>query len=136
MAQGKGKKRKRIKIRVPCFGVDIDQDEEDALSLPPKFATYQKIEMKDIKHQQLVRDTKLRHGNLDRCYDEKGERIPEEEIPMTPEEEIRAEQHRMVFDHEKKDLDFRCLWPTGVKLNPRVMIPRAKDTKDEREKRM
>ena len=42
----------------------MDNDEISALSLPPDFAMYQEVEKVTLKHQQELRDTKMRYGML------------------------------------------------------------------------
>ena len=36
VATGSGEQRQRIRTKVPAFGVRLDEDEIDCLSLPPK----------------------------------------------------------------------------------------------------
>ena len=138
VAEGRGANRKRIRMEIPVYaGVKISEDEIDALSLPPKYATYQAIKILRIKHQQQLRDAKFRYGMLDKVYDQDGNVIPEEAEELTQHEEVLAEQYRQVFDPENKELDFRRLRPTDVKSNPRVFIPKPrKNNKDEEELRV
>ena len=71
--RGRGKDRKRIKIKIPVYGkIDLDEDETDALSIPPKFALFQKLNILDLRHQQQVRDAKVRYGMMDRDFDLEG----------------------------------------------------------------
>ena len=134
LAQGRGKARKRIKIQIPVYGgVTLDDNERDALSLPPKFAQYEKLRMTKIKHQQFIRNSKLRFSMRDRDYNEKGEDVTPPEEPLSMEQQVKEQEYREVYNKDTKTLDFRKLRPTDVKSNPRVCLPTPGPPKQEAE---
>ena len=124
IARGRGPDRKRVKIEIPVYGgVVLDQDERDALSLPPKFAQYEKVRLLKLKHQQFVRDTKLRYSMKDRDFDLEGNDVTPEEEEVSVQQEVRDQEFREPYNPDKCSLDFRKLRPTDVKSNPKSYIP-------------
>merc|ERR1711954_1791 len=73
MVKGSGPSRKRLKIEVPIYGeVQVDKDEKNAASLPPKFTLIKKLLMEEIKVERTICNTKIRWNRKGQLVDEKG----------------------------------------------------------------
>ena len=89
----------RITVQVPVHDeVKIDEDEMDALSLPPNLATQPKVDKTKSRTQQEIRDSKIRYGIMNQDYGQEGKQDTEEhQENKSPEEEILEEQHRLTM---------------------------------------
>ena len=127
------KDRKRIHTKVNTYDVKADQNEKDALALPPKFMCYPKVDIEDIHLNTEMAKTKSRYDRMGRDFTPEGEEVTEEGEKKTMEERVEDEEHREKFNYTKKTLDFRKLRPTDVKNCPKIKMPKARTTKEELE---
>ena len=132
MAKGSGPSRKRLKIEVPIYGeVQVDEDEKNAASLPPKFTLFKKLLMEEIKVQRDICNTKIRWNRKGQLVDEKGDVIWDPEDPQTDEEVVLQNNQNEVYDPITKTIDFRKLKATLIKNNPRVKMPKPRPAIEE-----
>ena len=137
MSREEGKEEKRIKVKIPVYGnVALDEDERDALSLPPKFAQYENIKLLRLKHQQYIRDSKLRYEMKNKDFDPKGRDVTPKEEQQTEEQDIRDQEDREVYNMDTGTIDFRKQRPTDVKSNPKVHLPKPGPLRQEAEIKM
>ena len=113
--------------------VELDEQELDALKLPPKTAVYSKIKMKDIRLQEDICSNKQRWGRIGMLRDMKGTLIVEEEEVKTDEQILEENKYRETYDPDTKTIDFRKVRATDVKNNPRVCLPPARPVREEAE---
>ena len=138
IAEGTG--RQRIYDRtVPKYGnPPLDDDEEAAMQLPPKFCTFGRIEEKDSRYDRALCQTKLRWGRMTRGSPKEQEEEAQasaEGVQRTLEEkmddDIVENSSREVFDRDRRILDFRKLRVTDMKNNPRVQLPSPRPPAEE-----
>ena len=134
MAKGSGENRRRLEIVIPVFGrVQLDMDEENVLKLNPKFKLFPKVVFNLIKKQTGIANHKARWDKLSRLWDKDGNEIVEELVKKTPEEKLADENHREVWDPDKNEIDFGKIRASDVKNNSKVMLPKARNMKEEAE---
>ena len=68
----------------------LDRDEQDALSLPPKYCIFGDIKIEEIPLEKECSFAKARYDRMDRVYDEMGnEVIIDDEVKETMEGKIK-----------------------------------------------
>ena len=103
-----------------CYGgVELSDDEEKVLCLPPKFAVYEKVDLTSCEAQIEKGLAKLRWSALRSADDERGGGGEEQ---MVGEEE---EERVWPFDLKNGAFDLRYLRPTDLPFNKRVCLPTA-----------
>ena len=120
---GAAEDRKRYRCDIPLYGgVVVDQDEENAAKLGPKFTLYPKIKIENVKWASMCKDTKIRWGRKLRLIDKGSGDIIHEDLGQQTDEQILEDNvHREPYDHVSKTIDFRKVMPTDIKNNHRVM---------------
>ena len=108
-----------------CHGnVKLTTAEEKVLELPPKFTTYEKINVEECEAQVEKGLAKLRWTKK-----KKNETEEEEEDGNEEDEENRV----WPLDLREKTLDLRAMRPTDMPFNKRIYLPPPVDTKTETE---
>ena len=75
-----GENRERVKVEIPIFGkIDLDQDDRDAMSLPPKTAECAMVTEDEMEVQKEVYKAKIRYGRRDKLIGEDGKIVEEEQ---------------------------------------------------------
>ena len=129
VARGSGKERVRVVPEVPIFGdvqPPLDEDELNALKLPPKHTLYPKVTEEEIRLQSDITNTKARWDRAsNRDFDAHGKEVtPEEDLlPKTMQQLLDENTVREVLNTEEMTLGFGNLRPTEVKNNPRTVLP-------------
>ena len=97
-----------------CYGgTNLDENEAEVLSLPPKYALYTKIDTTECESQVEEGLAKFRWSIHSK--DEDGN--------------IRAQ--RSQFRNQPNKLDFQQMWATDIPFNTRVMLPKHVDNRTE-----
>ena len=114
---------------VLVVGVEIDDDERAALKLPPKFATYAKLEKENFELNVEIMNAKMRYSGTD------DDNIFGEEFKMTDEEEFNANvvqaEVKEPYDPEWKTLNMTKRRVTDLKNNVRVHLPKPLVAREE-----
>ena len=114
---------------VLVVGVVIDDDERAALKLPPKFATYAKLEKENFELNVEIMNAKMRYSGTD------DDNIFGEEFKMTDEEEFNANvvqaEVKEPYDPEWKTLNMTKRRVTDLKNNVRVHLPKPLVAREE-----
>ena len=112
-----------------CYGnIEVTKNEVEILSLPPKFAVFDRVDLVKCEAQVEKGLAKLRWTTqrTTEPANEQGESTTQKTIEM-------GEQHDevRVFNEETKTLDLRLLKPSDLPFNKRVVLPAPLD--DEKE---
>ena len=99
-------------------GIELEENEHSLLSLPPKYATYEKVELESCEAEIEKGLAKLRWEEKRKAVDEEGN-----ELPMMEE--------RKWHDVEKKTMDMRELRSTNLPFNNRIYAPKPLDHETE-----
>ena len=125
------------KIEIAQYGDlerELDEDEKSLLRLQPKFAVYDKIDMKRIREELEVAKTKMRWERRRNGYCEDEDKRTDEEGEKEDEENERIEiRMREIYDPENETVDLRKRMATDVKTNQRVFLPQPRPAREEAE---
>ena len=111
-----------------CGGVGLSENEEKILSLPPKFAVYDKVIATACKAQVEKGLAKLR-WTVKKEERNKQQQEQEQEQEQKQERQQRQPQWQQqqdkeeIFNPETGTLDLRWLKPTDLPFNKRVSLP-------------
>ncbi|KAJ7389597.1 hypothetical protein OS493_030283 [Desmophyllum pertusum] len=96
-----------------CYGgIELTNDEEKALCLPPKFAVYDRVDLTSCEAQIEKGLAKLRWSMIRRA-------------DSGPDEGEGEKERVWPFDLETKTFDLHYLRPTDIPFNNRVCLPDA-----------
>ena len=115
------------------MNIVLDEDETNAMKLPPKFTLFPKVKLEEILIQKQVCDTKCRWDRMERLIDDNGDIIIEEgdEVYKDDEEVVEENRHVEVYDPIRKVFDYTKIKATKIKSNPRVIMPGSRPAKEE-----
>ena len=95
-----------------CYGhVQLDENEECVLSLPPKFAMYDEIKVSKCEAEIEKGMAKLRWNRW--------------------KEEDEQNNREYAYDIDSNTMNFRKMRPTEMKYNKRVILPNAMEEEEE-----
>ena len=111
----------------------MDQDKLQVLKLNPKYRLFPKVILDTIRKQAGIGNHKARWDKLSRLWDKQGNEIIEEKENKTMEQMVQEESHREIWDPNTNTIDFKKVRASDVRNNPRVVIPKARNVKEEAE---
>ena len=126
IAEGREEEEEDLQ-EVPNYGgAPLDEDETAALRLHPKFSTFNKVCMENIKFEGTLAHTKTRWSRKRTGSPEEMEE--EEELEGEKEEQTDAQVimencSREIYDPEQRIIDFCRQKATDMLDNPRVRLP-------------
>ena len=119
---------------IPKYGLDgsdLDSDEVALLRKHPKFAVFDKIDLKKIKEEIEVACVKIRWNRRNSGYKEEEEVVEGKE--KAEEENVIELEAREIFDPERKTLNMGKRVATDIKTNQRIYLPGPRPAKEEAE---
>ena len=109
--------------------IEIDENEESVLKLPPDYSIYEKLSDEEFCLELELSNTKYRWAMRDE--EDADTKDGEEEIPTEEERELfeRMEaESRQYYDPVKKEFDVRKKRVTDLKENSKVILPKPLKT--------
>ena len=117
-------------IKIMILGeIEIDENEESVLKLPPDYSIYEKLSDEEFCLELELSNTKYRWAMRDE--EDADTKDGEEEIPTEEERELfeRMEaESRQYYDPVKKEFDVRKKRVTDLKENSKVILPKPLKT--------
>ena len=124
---------------IMIIGVELNEDEIEALRIPPKTCLYDDLTKEDFIVDLEIMNTKLRFDGKDKSAEEDEElkNCPEEDLKDVEElqEKVTVEEAktRQVFDPVSKTIDISRQKVTDLKLNRKCNLPKALEVAVESE---
>ena len=119
---------------IPIYGEEIEMDDDIVALLRkhPKFAMYDRLDIKKMKEELEVACVKIRWNRMHNGYKEDK---TEEEVASEEDEDIMImeAETKEIFDPENKKIDMRKRKATDIKTNQRIYLPYPRPASEEAE---